>query len=188
MTRPEGRAPVVFLDRDGTIITDRKYLHRIEQVDFLPGAVEALRSLEGAGFTLIIATNQSGVARGYFTEDDVRRVHEYLRELLAEEGVHIHGFFYCPHHPEGTVPEYAIISECRKPDIGLAKQAEGALGSIDYPNSWAIGDKVSDVQFGQKLGSHTALIRSEYWSAPPEPKPDLVVNTLLEAAQKIRTR
>lgn len=177
---------VVFLDRDGTIVADRRYLHRIEQVDLLPGAVEGLRLLEGMGFALVIATNQSGVARGLFTEDDVRAVHEYLRTILAEQGVNVRAFLYCPHHPEGSVPEYSLLCSCRKPEGGLAEQAEGFLGGIDYPNSWSVGDKPSDVQFGQKKGMRTALIRSEYWTTPPEPKPDLLVDSLLEAAQKIR--
>lgn len=184
----EEKHRVAFLDRDGTIIADRQHLHRIEQVDLLPGAVEGLRTLVGMGLALVIASNQSGVARGKFTEDDVRKVHEYLRTILAEQGVHLAAFLYCPHHPEGSIQEYAFICECRKPALGLARQAESFLGEIDYPNSWAIGDKPSDVAFGQNLGMKTALIRSEYWTVPPEPKPTLVVNTLLEAAQKIRTR
>ena len=179
---------VVFLDRDGTLIADREYLHRIEQVDLLPGAVDGLRVLAGMGFALVVATNQSGVARGKFTEDDVRKVNEYLRTILAEHGVHVRAFLYCPHHPEASIPEYALICECRKPASGMAKQAETFLGEIDYANSWSIGDKPTDIEFGQKLGMKTALLRSHYWTTPPEPKPDFIVNTLFEAAQKIRTR
>ena len=184
----DAKQRVAFLDRDGTIIADRHYLHRIEQVDLLPGAVDGLRTLEGMGFALVVVSNQSGVAHGKFTEDDVRKVHEYLRTILAEQGIHFRAFLYCPHHPEGSIPEYALICECRKPESGMAKQAEGFLGEIDYANSWSIGDKPTDVAFGQKLGMKTALIRSEYWTTPPEPKPDFIVNSLLEAAQKIRTR
>lgn len=179
---------VAFLDRDGTIIADRHDLHRIEQVDLLPGAVEGLRILEGMDLTLVLASNQSGVARGVFAEDDVRRVNEYLRTILAEQGVHFRGMLYCPHHPEGSVPEYAILCDCRKPETGMARQAEGFVRDIDYPNSWSIGDKPSDVAFGTKLGMRTALLRSEYWSATPTPAPTIVGNTLLEIAQKIRTR
>jgi len=181
-------ARVAFLDRDGTIIADRQYLHRIEQVDLLPGAVEGLRILEGMGFELVVASNQSGIARGKFTEDDARAIHEYLRTILAEQGITIRGFLYCPHHPEGEIPEYAVICECRKPGKGMAEQAVSFLGPIDYPHSWSIGDKPTDVGFGKNLGMQTALIRSEYWTSAPEPPPDLVVNSLLEAAQKIRTR
>lgn len=179
---------VAFLDRDGTIIADKHTLHRIEQVDLLPGAVDGLRILEGMGFQLVVVSNQSGVARGKFTEDDVRAVNEYLRTILAEQGVHLRGLLYCPHHPEGEVPEYAIACACRKPGKGMAEQAESFLGPIDYRNSWSIGDKPTDVEFGKNLGTKAALLRSEYWSAAPKSSPDLVVNSLLEAAQKIRTR
>ncbi len=179
---------VAFLDRDGTLIVDREYLHRIEQVDLLPGAADGLRILEGMGFALVITTNQAGVARGKFTEDDVRAVNEYLRTILAEQGVHLRGTLYCPHHPEGEIPEYAILCQCRKPGTGMAKQAESFLGAIDYANSWSFGDKPIDVEFGRNLGVKTALIRSQYWTQPPSPPPDLIVNSLFEAAQKIRTR
>lgn len=179
---------VVFLDRDGTVIVERHSLHRIEQVDLLPGAADGLRTLQGMGFTLVVASNQSGVAFGKFTEDDVRTVNQYLRTILAEQGVHLAGFFYCPHHPEGEVPQYAMACECRKPGKGLAEQAASLLGPIDYQHSWVIGDKPSDVAFGVAIGARTALLRSEYWTTPPTPAPGVVANSLLEAAQKIRTR
>lgn len=188
LARPEQKTKVVFLDRDGTLIADTEYLHRIEQVDLLPGAVNALRMLEGRGLALVVATNQSGIARGKFEEDDVRKVNEYLQQILAVEGVHLRGFVYCPHHPEGEVPEYSIICQCRKPATGLARQVESFLGPIDYPNSWSIGDKPTDVEFGKNLATHTALLRSRYWTVAPTPPPDLIVTSLLEAAEKIRTR
>lgn len=176
---------VVFLDRDGTIIEDVGYLHRIEQVEFIEGAIEGLKMLEGAGYALVVASNQSGVARGKFLEDDVRRVHEYVRSTLAVQGVHIRGFVYCPHHPEGEVPEYAIICDCRKPAAGLAKQVEAFLGPIDYAHSWTIGDKPVDVAFAKTLGARSALLRSRYWNKPPDPPPDIVASSLREAAQHI---
>lgn len=185
-TQSADKPKVVFLDRDGTIIADRHFVHRIEQVDLLPGAVEALRVLQGMGYTLVVVSNQSGVARGKFVEDDVRRIHEYLATILAEQGIHVSGFFYCPHHPEGEIPEYAKVCDCRKPEKGMANQAEGFLGPLDYPNSWSIGDKPTDVAFGQNLQTRTALLRSEYWTVAPEPPPSLITNSLLEAAQKIR--
>lgn len=187
MGTPDRKIRVVFLDRDGPVVVDREYLHRLEQVDLAPGAADGLRILQGMGFALVVASNQSGIARGRFTEDDVRAVHEYLRTILAEQGVNLQGVFYCPHHPEGSVPEYAVICECRKPALGLARQAESFLGEIDYVNSWVIGDKPSDAAFGQALGARTALLRSQYWTSAPTPPPDLIVNSLFEAAQKIRT-
>lgn len=179
---------VIFLDRDGTINIDKHFVHRIEQVELIDGVADGLRLLEGAGFVLAVVSNQSGVARGRFTEGDVQTVNNYIRTVLAERGVHIRAMAYCPYHVEGSVPKYAIDHECRKPNTGMAKQIETVLGPIDYANSWAIGDKPSDHEFGVKLGAKTALIRSEYWSQAPEnPAPTLVVNSLLEAAQKIKT-
>lgn len=180
-------ARVAFLDRDGTIIVDRKFLKRREEVDLLPGAVGGLRLLEGSGFALVVVSNQSGVARGLFSEDDVRAVHEYLRTILAEQGVHLRGLLFCPHHPEGSVPSFAIQCRCRKPGPGLAEQAAALVGPIDYAHSWSIGDKPTDVAFAKNLGMKSALLRSEYWTTTPDPAPDLVMNSLFEAAQKIAT-
>lgn len=179
---------VIFLDRDGTINVDKHFVHRIDQVELTPGAIDGLRILEGQGFLLALATNQSGVARGRFPEHDVQKVNTYVQSILAEQGVHIRTSVYCPHHIEGSVPKYAIECECRKPKTGLAKQIEAVLGPIDYTSSWSIGDKPTDHEFGVALGTKTALIRGEYWSATPTPPPTLVVNSLLEAAQKIKAQ
>lgn len=181
------KARVAFLDRDGTIIVDRKFLKRRAEVDLLPGAAAGLSRLEGNGFALVVVSNQSGVARGLFSEEAVRAIHEYLRDILAEQGVHLRGLLFCPHHPEGSVPAYAIQCRCRKPGPGLAEQAEALVGPVDYAQSWSIGDKPTDVAFAQALGMRAALLRSEYWTAPPDPPPDLIANSLLEAAQKIVT-
>lgn len=176
---------VAFLDQDGTIIVDREYLYRIEDVEFLPGAVRGLQTLTRMGFALVIVSNQSGVARGVYTEDDVRKVHAHLKDLLLAQRVKMRAFLYCPHLPEGTVSDYAIACDCRKPAIGMATQAEHLLGPIDYEESWAIGDKPSDVEFGQRCGTRTALIRSRYWKVVPEPSPTLVVNSLQIAVESI---
>jgi D,D-heptose 1,7-bisphosphate phosphatase len=179
---------VIFLDRDGTLNVDKHFVHRVEQVELFDGAADALRIFEGAGYLLAVVTNQSGVARGRFPEADVQTVNNYLRTILSEQGVHLRAMVYCPYHVEGTVPKYAIDSECRKPNTGMAKQVEAQVGAIDYAKSWAIGDKITDHEFGVKLGARTALLRSEYWTqAPTNPAPTLVVNSLLEAAQKIKT-
>lgn len=184
---PDTPKKVIFLDRDGTINVDKNFVHRIEQVELIEGAVDGLRILEGMGFLLTVTTNQSGVARGRFTEQNVQTVNNYLRTILAERGVHLRSMVYCPYSIEGTVPQYTVDHDCRKPKTGMAKQIEGITGPIDYANSWVIGDKVADHEFGVNLGAKTALIRSEYWSMPPTPAPTLVVNSLLEAAQKIKT-
>jgi len=179
---------VIFLDRDGTLNIDKHFVHRIEQVELVDGVSDALRIFEGAGYLLAIATNQSGVARGRFTEADVQTVNNYVRTILAERGVHIRAMAYCPYHVEGTVPKYSMDHECRKPNGGMAKQIETVLGPIDYAKSWSIGDKITDHEFGVKLGMRTVLLRSEYWTtAPTDPAPTIVANSLVEAAQKIKT-
>lgn len=187
MSASDNQRRVAFLDRDGTIIIDKHYLRRPEDVELLPGTVEGLRTFRDAGYVLVVVTDQSGVARGYFTEEDVRAVHARLEELLLGHGIRLAAILYCPHHPHGTVAAYALACDCRKPKPGMARQAEALRGPIDYARSWSIGDKPSDVEFGKNLGTKTALIRSEYWTSAPEPPPDLIVNSLMEAAQKIRT-
>lgn len=182
-----GEKKVVFLDRDGTLNVDKKFVHRIEQVELLPGVIDGLRMLQGQGYLLAIASNQSGVARGRYSAGDVQTVNTYLRDTLAEQGIHIRAVVFCPHHVEGSVLKYAVECECRKPQPGLAKQVEAVVGAIDYPQSWTIGDKPADHEFGKNLGMRTVLLRGGYWSEIPDPPPTYVANTLLEAAQKIRT-
>lgn len=184
----DGAKKVIFLDRDGTLNVDKKFVHRIEQVELYDGIADALRILEGAGYLLAIVTNQSGVAKGRFPEADIQTVNNYIRTILAERGVHIRSMVYCPYDIEGTIPKYAIEHECRKPNTGMAKQTEATLGPIDYAKSWSIGDKIYDHEFGAKLGMRTVLLRSEYWTqAPTNPAPTIIANSLVEAAQKIKT-
>jgi len=109
----------VFLDRDGTINVDKAYVYKIADFEFLPGAKEALSLLADAGYRLVIITNQSGVARGYYTEDDVRVLHDWLLETLAREGIGIAGIYCCPHHPEAQIEAFRMDCGCRKPGLGL---------------------------------------------------------------------
>lgn len=139
-----GVAPAAFVDRDGTIIQDPGYLSDPEGIRFVPGAVEALGMLQRAGLRLILVTNQAGVARGLFTEADVRKVNERLRALLAEAGVHLDGMYYCPHHPEYGSGEYRRDCDARKPGPGMVYQALRDL-DLDLARSVVIGDHVSDV-------------------------------------------
>ena len=137
-----------FLDRDGTIIEDPGYLRDPEGIQFIPGAIDALRALQRAGYRLVLVTNQAGVARGLLTEDDVRRVNERLTALLAEAGVHLDRIYYCPHHPDHGPPKYRRECDCRKPKPGMVYRAIRDLG-LDPSRSVAIGDHVTDAALAQ---------------------------------------
>jgi len=130
----------VFLDRDGTIAEDPGFLHEPEKVKLLPGAAEAIRRLNEAGYRVIIVTNQSGIARGRYTVRDYEAVQERLGALLTAHGARIDGAYFCPHHPQFSGP-----CECRKPGVKLFHDAQAAF-DIDFSRSWWIGDRLSDAQ------------------------------------------
>jgi D-glycero-D-manno-heptose 1,7-bisphosphate phosphatase len=135
--------PAAFLDRDGTVIEELGYLADPDQIRFIPGSVPALHDLRGAGFRLVLLTNQAGVARGLLTEKDVQRVNDRLDTLLREAGVPLDRIYYCPHHPEVGPPEYRRICECRKPGPGMAAQAQREL-QLDLGRSVIFGDHATD--------------------------------------------
>ena len=143
--------PAAFLDRDGVINIDHAYVSRWEDFEFVPGAIDAMRRLGEAGYALVVVTNQSGVARGYFDEAAVQRLHEALRAHLAERGVLLAAIEYCPHLPDATVARYACECDCRKPAPGMLLRAAEALG-LDLPASLMFGDKPSDIEAAQAAG------------------------------------
>ncbi|MEO6077659.1 MAG: HAD-IIIA family hydrolase, partial [Candidatus Andersenbacteria bacterium] len=146
----------------------------------IDGVIEGCKKLQDAGYTLAIITNQSGIAQGLYTEEAMHALHAYMLEEFEKHDVHISVIAYCPH---GRDQEDC---NCRKPNIGMAIQIEEKIGAIDYENSWTIGDKEADLMFGKNAGTHTALIASKYWGQNSlSVHPDLVVNSLLEAAQNI---
>ncbi|MGM9571665.1 MAG: D-glycero-alpha-D-manno-heptose-1,7-bisphosphate 7-phosphatase [bacterium] len=172
----------VFLDRDGTIIEDPGYLSRPEQVRFLPGAIKGLKKMQEAGYLLVIITNQSGIARGYFTEDDLKKVHDYLTEQLARQGIDLAGIYYCPHHPEKGYPPYVKKCRCRKPGSALLERAAEEL-KINLAASWMIGDKASDILAGKRAGCRTVLIAGQ---AAADCQPDWLASDLEAAYLKIK--
>jgi D-glycero-D-manno-heptose 1,7-bisphosphate phosphatase len=177
------RRRYVLLDRDGTLIVHRPYLGRVDQVELVPGVVEGLQNLSRLGFGLAVLTNQSGIARGYFTAEDVERIHAKIREELAAAAVVIDGFYCCPHVPEDHCT-------CRKPEPGLALQAAGELG-FELAESFLIGDNACDIHLGARIGATTFLVRNAYGVAVPENEnldPDYVVGDLSEAARVISDR
>lgn len=146
--------PAAFLDRDGVINIDHGYVVRWEDFEFVPGAIEAMRRLQDAGYALVIVTNQSGVARGYYDEAAVLRLHEALSAHLAQQGVTLAAIEYCPHLPDASsasVARYAVECDCRKPAPGMILRSAAALG-VDLARSLMFGDKPSDVEAGARAG------------------------------------
>jgi D-glycero-D-manno-heptose 1,7-bisphosphate phosphatase len=156
------KRPAVFLDRDGTIIEDRGYVRRPDDVALLAGAVEGIGRLTRAGFATVLVSNQSGVARGLFTEEDLAAVHARLQELLAERGVALDASYYCPYFdgPDATVEAYRRDSDLRKPRPGMLLQAAREL-DLDLSRSWMIGNSASDVEAGRRAGCRSVLIDAD---------------------------
>lgn len=150
----------VFLDRDGTINVEKEYLYQIGDFEFIPGVPEAIRLINQSGAMVVVVTNQSGVARGYYTEDDVINLHRHISRELERSGAHVDVWLYCPHHPDGR-GSYALPCNCRKPLPGMLLEA-AARYDIDLENSIMIGDKLADIEAGQAVGCRTILVRTGY--------------------------
>jgi D-glycero-D-manno-heptose 1,7-bisphosphate phosphatase len=181
--------PAVFLDRDGTLIEEVGYLDRLDRVRLFPWSVAAVRALNDAKVPIVLITNQSGIARGFFTESVVDEVHRHIGRLLAAGGARIDAYYYCPHHRDGTVAEYAVACECRKPARGLVDRAIRELG-VDARASFTVGDRWLDVALARNIGGRGVLVRTGY-GADEERRPpgglsaDAVVNNFVEAASWI---
>jgi D-glycero-D-manno-heptose 1,7-bisphosphate phosphatase len=171
---------VIFLDRDGTLNVDSGFVYRTQDFHWIPGSIEAIKRLREATPTLAVVTNQSGVARGLYSRQDVEKLHEHMHLELAAHGTRVDAVAYCPHGPDDGC-------RCRKPNTGLVEQVKLQLKcEVDYTSSWMVGDRSSDIAFGTRLGVHTALIRSPYWDPDNlTVEPELVVDSLYEAAMEI---
>ncbi len=174
----------VFLDRDGVIIEDTGYIDSTKRVVFRPKVAEELKKLKEKGFLLVIVTNQSGVARGYFSEKTLRKINKSLVEKLKEEGVEIDAVYYCPHHPEGKIKEYAFPCSCRKPQPGMIIQAARDL-NLDVQASFLIGDSERDILAGQAAGCKTILLKEGKGELNLKVKADKVVESLKQAVEFI---
>lgn len=144
----------VFLDRDGTVNVDKNYLHKPEDFEFEKGVTETLKYLFSKNYKLIIITNQSGIARGYYTVDDMNKLHEHMKILAKNSGFEFAGFYFCPHMPDAGC-------DCRKPGTALIEKAAHDH-SIDLEHSYMVGDKESDMVAGSKAGLKTVLVGSGY--------------------------
>jgi D-glycero-D-manno-heptose 1,7-bisphosphate phosphatase len=174
----------IFLDRDGTIIDDVGYIRRAEDVRLLPLAAEGLRVLQAAGYALIVVSNQSGLARGIFTEEEHRCVMERFIEILKNENIVLTDYLFCPHHPEGVVEKYRKACNCRKGKPGML--LEGAKRHhINLAGSWMIGDKAADVEAGVAGGVRTIRIGQPAAGEKNSPAADFYADNLTMAAKII---
>jgi D-glycero-D-manno-heptose 1,7-bisphosphate phosphatase len=157
----------LFLDRDGTLVHPRHYPSRPEDLHLYNNIIPGLRDMQQAGFCLVIITNQAGIARGYFTESDLQRMHEHLVKELEQSDVRLDAIYYCPHHPAGVIPELAIHCNCRKPQPGMLLQAAADL-DLDLQHSWFVGDILDDVEAGNRAGCRTVLVDLGTESTPEQ--------------------
>lgn len=140
-----------FFDRDGVLNVDKSYLYKIEDLEWIDGAKEALSYLTQQGYIVFVVTNQSGIARGYYTVDDMNKLHDFMAQQVAAAGGKIEKFYYCPHLPEGKIAEYAVECDCRKPKPGLILRAFEEY-DIDKDAAFLIGDKPRDVESAEAAG------------------------------------
>jgi D-glycero-D-manno-heptose 1,7-bisphosphate phosphatase len=177
----------VFLDKDGTLIENVPYNVNPDRIRFYPDTLEALHALHEAGFLLVIVSNQAGVARGHFDESKLIHVQEHMRTAMENVGAPLAGFYYCPHHPDASVPKYAVACKCRKPNPGMLLKAAQEL-DIDLKHSWMVGDILNDIEAGNRSGCATIMIdngNETEWFLSDERQPDFIVTNMKEAAQAI---
>ena len=151
----------VFLDRDGTLLEEGNFVDRLDRLTFFPFSIDAVRALNRAGFAVVVVTNQSGVARGLYTEDFVRDSHRHIDDRLTAAGARVDGWYYCPHHPQASVEALRCECECRKPKPGQLLRAAAEL-HLDLPASFAVGDRWKDIEAGEAVGARGILVRTGY--------------------------
>lgn len=183
--------PAVFVDRDGTIMVEKNFLSDPEGVELESGVVDALRMFKQHGFKIIVISNQSGVARGFFDTTAVEQVNGRLMEILASEGVEVDGMYFCPHHPKGSRAKYAIRCDCRKPAPGMVEAAAYQL-NLDLRRSYVIGDKIDDIDLARVVGATPVMVTTGYGQSETKKLASggfhqgiKVVDNLLQAAKHI---
>ena len=182
-------ARAVFLDRDGTLIEEVGYLNRIDRAVLYPWSIDAVRLLNRAGFKVVVISNQSGVARGYFDESFVAEVEAWLSEQMKAGGARIDAFYYCPHHPDARIERYRLDCDCRKPRPGLARRAAAEM-NLDLARSIVAGDWWIDVQVAQAVGAAGILVRTGFGASEERKPPEgvaaaAIVDNLIEAVSFI---
>lgn len=182
--------PAVFVDRDGTINEQMGYINHPSRFVILPRVPEAVGLLKKNHYLVIVVSNQSGVARGYFPVDLVHEVHDVLKKTLNQHDCTVDGIFFCPHHARGIVPEYRRECDCRKPKTGLIEQAQKVL-DIDMSNSYVVGDRYLDIELANRLDLKGILVKTGYGRGEVEyilsnkPQPAHIAEDLLDAAEWI---
>jgi len=176
----------VFMDRDGTITEEMGYLKEPEKLRLIPRSAEAIKLLNKRRILAIVVSNQSGVARGYFTEKTVRETHKRLKELLKEKGAHLDGIYYCPHHSEFGPPKYRKNCNCRKPKSGMLLRAARKF-NLDLEKCYIIGDKVEDIKLARNVGARGILVLTGYGRKSKNKKinPDHTAKDLYHTVQWI---
>lgn len=175
-----------FIDRDGVLNEERAFVHCIEDFAFVPGAIEALRALQAAGYLLVVVTNQSGIARGLYSEADYQVLTEHIRERLETEGIRLDAVEYCPHLPDAPVSRYRLECDCRKPKPGMLMRAIRRL-DIDPGTSFLVGDRLTDIEAGRAAGiGRCFLVRTGYPLADEAvARADAVYDDLLACARRV---
>lgn len=181
------RAGAVFIDKDGTLVENVPYNVDPARIALVPGAVAGLRRLARLGYRLFVVSNQAGLALGRFDEPALGRAWRHLEQMLADGGVRLDGFYYCPHHPQGSVAALTTACACRKPAPGMLLRARTEHG-IDLAASWMVGDILDDVEAGRRAGCRTILVdvgNETQWLGSPWRRPDLVAPSFAQAAALI---
>ncbi len=183
--------PTIFLDRDGTINEEMGYINHTDRFIIFPFVIESLRIFKKLKYLVIIVTNQSGIARGYFSENLLNDVHNKLKRTLNKSGVGVDAIYYCPHHPKEGSEKHRKDCHCRKPKPGMIEKAMLDF-DIDLNNSFMIGDRFKDVVFGKKMNLKTGFVKTGYGSGEFEYQkenwpfqPDIIGDNLLEIARQI---
>jgi D,D-heptose 1,7-bisphosphate phosphatase len=179
-------ARAVFLDRDGTIIVEINFVTKPDEVKLIPGAPEAIRLMKDLGYKIILCTNQSGIARGYFTESEFKAINQRMFDLLGDRGL-FDGIYFCPHLEEALLPQYRMACQCRKPKPGMFLKA-AKDHNLELSNSVFIGDTLRDIEPGRQCGGKTILVLTghgeETLSSCKDPSTfDFVAKDLLDAAR-----
>ena len=185
------KRPAIFIDRDGTINEQMGYINHLSRFNILPGVPEAIKLLNENNYLVIVVTNQSGIARGYFPHELVDKIHTCMKDSLKKEGAEIDAIFYCPHYPRSKLKEYAIECDCRKPRIGMINKALEKF-DIDLTQSYMIGDHFSDLEFAHNGNLKSIMVKTGYglgeseYIIPGFPyKPVYVADDLLDAVKWI---